>query len=270
MFFGLGLLALFVGFLLVSLVSTPYTHEAQMRGAELVGPSLSHLAGTDVLGRDLFIRLIVGSLISMGIAVIASAVNLTIGLAYGVSSGYVGGKIDAVMMRAADVISSIPEILYLVLIMIFIKDAGLFAHQSGLLGIVLTLSIAFWIPFARILRSHVLSLRQRDFITAARLYGASHMRIVFKYILPNCLPLMLVTVATQIPVAIFFESFLSFIGLGVEPPLPSLGGLLADGLGGMQAAPHLLLFPVVWLALIMFIFNLIADGLRDHFDKHLI
>ena len=267
---GLGSFLLLILFLFIAPHLSHYSFDTQIRGSEMAPPSLQHLMGTDTLGRDLFIRLVVGLSISICIGLVASFINLTIGLAYGTIAGYVGKTVDKAMMRVLDVISSIPEILYLILIMIFLKDISFVRDDFGLLGISITLSVAFWIPFARILRSQVLSIKTKDFITAARAYGASHIRIIFKYILPNCIPLILVTLVSRISVAIFFEAFLSFIGLGVEPPLPSLGSLLSDGLGSMRSAPYLLLYPAFSIIVVILIFNTIADGLRDVFDNKMI
>ncbi len=250
-----------------SLLFYPYTYDQQIRGEILSKPSLNHLIGTDDLGRDLFARLMVGLSISLIIAFIATIINLTFGVVYGTISGYVGKSVGLIMMRVTDVIYSIPEIIYLILILIFMKDYLNIGDVYGIGGIIITLSIAFWIPFARVLRNQILVIKNRDFINAAKGYGASHRRIIVKYILPNCIPIILITTVSRIPVAIFFESFLSFIGLGVEPPLPSLGGLLADGLGGMRSAPQMLLSPAFSIVIIILIFNIIADGLREVFDN---
>ena len=264
---GVFSLVILILFLIVASHFTPYTFNEQIRGSELAPPSAQHLMGVDALGRDLFIRLIVGLSISLGIAFIASVVNLSIGLIYGTISGYVGGAVDMVMMRIADIITSIPEILYLILIMIFLRNTSIINDTYGLIGISITLGVAFWIPFARILRSQILTIKTKDFVTSARAYGASDTRIVVKYILPNCIPLMLITLVSRIPVAIFFEAFLSFVGLGVQPPLPSLGSLLADGLGSLTSAPYLLLYPAFSIMVVILIFNIITDGLRDVFDN---
>ncbi len=264
---GISSLCVLIMFLCVAPLFVSYSFDEQIRGSEIIAPSGDHVIGTDALGRDLFIRLIVALSISISIAVIATLINLTIGLTYGVFSGYTGKITDVIMMRMVDVLSSIPEILYLILIMIFLKDISFLGDDYGLLGISLTLSIAFWIPFARVIRTQVLSIKEKDYIVAAKSYGASDARIILKYILPNCIPVILITLVSRIPVAIFFEAFLSFVGLGVEPPLPSLGSLLADGLGSMRSAPHLLLYPAFSIISIILIFNIITDGLRDVFDN---
>ena len=275
---GLVLMIAFISISVVGYATTPYNFAQQISGKENFSPSSSHPMGTDALGRDMSARIFVGVGISICIAISAVLINFIIGVFFGSLAGYIGGLADTFIMRSADIVASIPEILYLIVIMVFLKDVAdsknifisVINQSHGLIGIIITLCIAFWIPLARILRNQILSLKESEFIMAARIYGASDFRIIVKYIFPNCLPLILVTTISRIPTAIFFEAFLSFIGLGMESPFPSLGVLMSDGLSSMRSAPYLLFFPSVSIILIIYAFNLLGDGLRDILDDKII
>lgn len=215
--------------------------------------------GTDALGRDILTRLLYGTRISLAVAFIATLVNLLIGILYGSVAGYAGGHVDMVMMRIVDVISSIPMNLYVILLMVLFNN-------SGFISIILALGIVYWVNMARVVRSQILSLKEEDFVMAARTMGSSSSYILRKHLIVNCIGPITVTATMQIPAAIFIEAFMSFIGLGVTAPMASLGTMCNDALETLHSAPYQLFFPAAAICLIMFAFNFIGDGLRDAFD----
>jgi len=217
--------------------------------------------GTDMLGRDLLVRLLCGAQISLMIAFIAMLVNLVIGVLYGGISGYLGGMADAVMMRVVEIISTIPLTLYVIMIMVVIS--------SGLVSIIVALGLVYWVGMARVVRGQVLSLKQQEFVLAARTIGASTWEILIRHLIPNTMGTIIVNMTMLIPSAIFVEAFMSFIGLGVAAPMTSWGTLCDDALEGMRSFPHQLLFPALTLCLTMFAFNFIGDGLRDALDPRM-
>lgn len=222
-------------------------------------PSSAHWFGTDQLGRDLFVRVLYGARYSLAIGFVASILNLFIGIIYGGAAGYLGGKIDLVMMRIVDIIYSIPMTIYVILIMISFESGGFF-------NIILALAISYWIGMARIVRGEVLQLKEQEYILAAKTIGASNTRILLKHLIPNCIGSIIVTLTLQIPSAIFTEAFLSFIGLGISPPAASWGTLASDALGGFRLYPSQILFPTAAICLTILSFNLLGDGLRDALD----
>ena len=226
----------------------------------LTEPTLrdAHFFGTDVLGRDLFVRTMMGIRVTLLVAVVASLVSLVIGVAYGAVAGFVGGKVDAVMMRFVDTLYALPFIFFVILLMV--------AFERNFLLIFVAIGAVNWLDMARIVRGQTLSLREREFVEAARLTGVSTPRIIFRHIAPNLFGIVIVYVTLTIPQAILVESFLSFLGLGVQEPQTSLGALVNAGVNQMEAAPWTLLIPAVLLALILMSFNFLGDGLRDLFD----
>jgi oligopeptide transport system permease protein len=240
-----------------------------------------HFMGTDTLGRDYMIRLFMGSRISLLVGIIASALILIIGSIYGSISGYIGGRTDNIMMRIVDIIYTVPDILVIILLMVTLKfplkaladssPAFAWINTAGvsMICIFLTFSLLYWVSMARIVRSQVLSLKQQEYVTAARALGASPRRIIFRHLLTNSVGVLIVTATLQIPYAIFVESFLSFIGLGVSAPMPSLGSLASDALDGMRSYPHRLISAAGMICLLILSFNLLGDGLRDAFDPKL-
>ena len=222
-------------------------------------PSLTHWFGTDQLGRDIFVRVMYGARYSLIIGFAASILNLFIGIIYGGVAGFVGGRIDNIMMRIVDVINSIPMTIYVILLMVMFEKGGLF-------NIIIALSVSYWIGMARIVRGEILQLKQQEFVLAARTLGASGKRILFKHLIPNCLGSIIVTLTLQIPTAIFTEAFLSFIGLGIAPPAASWGTLANDALQSLRLYPYQLLFPTLAICLTILSFNLLGDGLRDALD----
>ena len=226
----------------------------------LSSPSLSnmHLFGTDDLGRDLFVRTMLGIRITLLVAIVASLVSLVIGVTYGAIAGFVGGRLDAAMMRFVDTLYALPFIFLVILLMV--------AFERNFLLIFVAIGAINWLDMARIVRGQTLSLREREFVEAARLTGVSTLRIVFRHIAPNLIGIVVVYVTLTIPQAILVESFLSFLGLGVQEPQTSLGALVDAGVKHMEGASWALLIPATLLALILLCFNFLGDGLRDLFD----
>ena len=259
----------------------PFSYSDQFPGMEHQLPSLRHWFGTDFLGRDMFVRVLIGTRISLSIGVVASAMILIIGTVYGAISGYLGGKIDNFMMRFVEILYSVPDILVVILLSVVLKPLltkafegnAFFRNLSvigpGLLSIFITLSALYWVGMARIVRGQVLSLKEQEFVTAAKALGGSNGRIIFKHLIPNCLGPIIVTTTFQIPAAIFTEAFLSFIGLGVDAPMASLGSLTSDALNGIYSFPLQLVFPASFISIIILAFNLLGDGLRDALDPRM-
>lgn len=227
----------------------------------LQGPSLDHIMGTDNLGRDVYSRVIYGIRMSMIVAVISIGVATLIGVGLGLLSGYVGGKPDEIIMRLMDVLYAFPDLL---LALALVATLG-----TGLQGLVIAIAIGRIPGFARVTRATVLSVRENEYVEAARTVGLPDWRIVLKHILPNGLAPIIVMISINLALAILVEASLSFLGLGIQPPTPSLGGLLKDALGFMEQAPWMAIFPGLTIALIVFALNLLGDGLRDVLDPNL-
>lgn len=219
--------------------------------------------GTDGLGRDMLTRLMYGTRISLLIALIAAFVNLVIGVLYGGISAYIGGTLDTVMMRIVDVISTIPLTLYVILIQVLLQGS------SGILSIVIALGSVYWVNMARVVRGQILILKEQEFIWAAKTIGTKTWRILISHLIPNAMGPIIVTVTMLIPSAIFIEAFMSFIGLGVAPPMASLGTMLNDARSTLRSSPYQLFIPSIVICLIMFAFNFVGDGLRDALDPKL-
>ncbi len=226
----------------------------------LAAPSLRdmHLFGTDDLGRDLFVRTMLGIRVTLLVAIVASLVSLVIGVTYGALAGFVGGRLDAAMMRLVDTLYALPFIFFVILLMV--------AFERNFLLIFVAIGAINWLDMARIVRGQTLSLREREFVEAARLTGVSTLHIVFRHIAPNLVGIVVVYVTLTIPQAILVESFLSYLGLGVQEPQTSLGALVDAGVKHMEGAPWVLLVPASLLALTLLCFNFLGDGLRDLFD----
>jgi oligopeptide transport system permease protein len=235
-----------------------YTYTAQDLEFADIGPTAKHWFGTDKFGRDIFVRVLEGARISLTIGFVASLLSVFIGIMYGGISGYFGGTVDNIMMRIVEAIYAIPMTIYVILIMVVLGP--------GLKSIIIALTISFWVTMARIVRGQIMSLKEQEFILAAKTIGASSLRIILKHLVPNCLGPIIVTITLSVPDAIFQEAFLSFIGLGIQPPLASWGSLASDSLGGYQLYPYQLLFPALAISLTMLAFNLLGDGLTYALD----
>ncbi len=221
----------------------------------------TNIFGTDAHGRDMFIRVLYGARISLLVALMATIVNFFVGVIYGGVSGYMGGRVDTIMMRLIDLISTIPLLLYVILLMVII--------EPGLKTIILAMGLTFWVRMARIVRGQSLSIKEHEYVLAAKTIGASSRRIIMRHIIPNAMGPIIVSLTMMIPSAIFTESFLSFIGLGVSAPQASWGTLASDALGGLRTYPYQLLFPAMAISITMLAFNFLGDGLRDALDPRL-
>ena len=256
----LGLIII-VAFMLIALLGpifSSHTYDEQNLMMTNQSPSLEHWFGTDNLGRDIFIRVLYGARISLSIGIVASLINLFIGVIYGGISGFFGGKVDRVMMNVVDVLYSVPTLLYVILLMVVLKP--------GLMNIFIALGIGYWLQMARIVRGQILAMKQQEFILAARTIGASRVRILLHHLIPNAMGAIVVTMTLAIPDAIFTEAFLSFIGLGVSAPMASWGVLASEGVNNLRAYPFQLFFPAAAISITMLAFNFLGDGLRDVLD----
>lgn len=247
---------------------SPYSFETQNTDMLLQGPSLQHWLGTDDLGRDLLSRLIYGAQMSMAVGIFTAIFSLAMGVVYGAISGWVGGRVDSLMMRFVDTLDSIPTLVLLILVKIFFDAINIFSDPKlrALIGVLLALSVFGWITLARVVRGQVLQVKESLYVEAAQALGASSVWILIKHILPNILGPIIVVLTFQIPSNIMFESFLSFIGLGLQPPFSSWGVLANAGWKTIKSYPHLIVAPGLALFLTMLAFNLLGDGLRDAFD----
>ncbi len=235
-----------------------YMHTDFDRILEAPAVSGMHWFGTDDLGRDQLVRTMMGIQVTLVVAIVASIVSLVIGVLYGAIAGYVGGRVDAVMMRLVDTLYALPFIFFVILLMV--------VFERNFLMIFVAIGAINWLDMARIVRGQTLSLREREFVKAARLTGVSTSRIILRHIAPNLIGVVVVYVTLTIPQAILVESFLSFLGLGIQEPQTSLGALVSGGVNQLESASWMLLIPGVLLAFILMSFNFLGDGLRDLFD----
>ena len=247
-------------------------------------PGREYLLGADFLGRDLLSRIMYGARVSISIGVIGATTATLIGVVYGSVSGYYGGRLDDWMMRLVDLLYGVPTILVIILIMVVFRSAALDGDISnpvmkallafddrigGLLFILFGITITAWLTVSRLVRASVLSLKQRQFVEAARAVGASDFRIMARHLLPNLVGLVVVAETLNIPNYILVEAFLSFIGLGVNPPMPSWGGMISEGFRAMRSHPHIVIFPGLAMSLTLLAFNFLGDGLRDALDPRM-
>ncbi len=234
------------------------SYETQNLQLGAVPPGVRHWLGTDTLGRDLFVRILYGGRVSMSVGFCATAVALIIGVFYGAISGFLGGKIDMLMMRIVDIIFALPFTVFVILLMVF------FGRKFVLLFV--AIGAVQWLTMARIVRGQVLSLRHQEFIEAAEALGLSKPRIIFRHMIPNALGPIIVYATLTVPAVMLLEAFLSFLGLGVQPPMSSWGVLIKEGAEVMEEFPWLLVFPGLVLAITLFSLNFLGDGLRDALD----
>jgi len=256
---GMAVLAFLVLAAAVGPYLAPFGYD-QVNKADVWVPPLvhGHLMGTDALGRDLLARLLMGLRVSLAIGLVATAVSLVIGVAWGAVAGFVGGRLDEAMMRIVDVLYSLPFIFFVILLMV--------TFGSNFILIFVAIGAVEWLTMSRIVRGQTLTLKQKEFVEAARAAGLSQGGIIARHIVPNLLGPVVVYVTLTIPAVILAESFLSFLGLGVQPPMASLGSLIASGASDMELAPWLLIFPSAVMVAALMSFNFIGDGLRDAID----
>ncbi len=255
---GLTLLTLLVLMAIIGPFLTSYTYYATDLANNNEAPSGAHWFGTDDLGRDMFTRTWYGARISLFVGVTAALVDLVVGVIWGGVAALTGRRTDEIMMRIADILYSLPYMLTVIMLMVVLG--------SGLIPIIIAMTIIGWIPMARIVRGQILQLRELEYVQAARALGAGFWRILFRHLIPNAMGPIIVMVTLTVPAAIFTEAFLSFLGLGIQAPVASWGTMAADGLPAMKYYPWRIFFPAAFISLTMFAFNLVGDGLRDALD----
>ena len=256
--FGLAVLTVFIALALLTPWIAPYAYDAQNLDLGASPPSAAHWLGTDIFGRDLLTQILYGGRISLAVGFVATAVALVIGVTWGAVAGYVGGRVDAVMMRLVDILYALPFMIFIVLLMV--------VFGRNLLLLFLAIGAVEWLTMARIMRGQVQSLRQQEFVEAAVSLGLSPATIVRRHLVPNALGPIIVYTTLTIPSVMLLEAFLSFLGLGVQPPATSWGLLISYGAETMEEYPWLLIFPGAALTLTLFALNFLGDGLRDALD----
>ena len=254
---AMSALIVLVIIILVALIGplvSSYTYDGMDSSAMNQSPSAKHLFGTDRMGRDLFTRVLYGARISLLVGIATAVINSLVGIVYGGIAGYVGGAVDMWMMRLTDILYSIPELLYIILIMLI--------FGSNIRSIIIGICIAGWISMARMVRSQIITLKEQEFSLAAFVLGASSKRILFKHLIINSLGSIIVTVTLMIPQAIFMEAYLSFVGVGISAPMASLGTLTQDAKTYLEIYPYQMLFPVAVICIIIFCLNFVGEGLN--------
>jgi len=292
--FSIIVIVLLILTIIIAPMIVPYSYDQIIKGASNLSPftfsdkelakaaadgvkPFPHIFGTDSLGRDYFIRVVYGARVSLVVGLFASILVLIIGTLYGAIAGYVGGRCDLIMMRIVDIIYSLPDMLLIILLSIVlnetlgsaIKGTALAKLGANMIALFIVYGLLYWVGMARMIRGQVLTIKKNEYVLAAKSIGTKDSRIIRKHILPNCLSVLIITTALQIPSAIFTESYLSFVGLGVSAPMPSLGSLANNARSALQSYPYQLVFPAITICLIVLAFNLLGDGLRDAFDPKL-
>lgn len=256
---------MFLAIILIFAIFLPsisqYTYYETHLEEKNLAPSFQHWFGTDELGRDIFVRIWWGARISLFVGITAALLDVLIGVFYGVTAGYLGGKTDEFMMRVADILYALPNLLIIILLMVILG--------SGIQTIILAMVITGWINMSRIIRSQILQIKEFEFVQAAKMMGGSPFWIIRKHLIPNVIGTMLTTLTFTIPTAIFTETFLSFLGLGIQAPIASWGTMANDGLYALKYYPWRLIIPASFICVTMLSFNLLGDALRDAFDPRL-
>lgn len=280
---SIGVLVILVFVAVFAPQVAPHDYAAGDLSANFARPGARFPLGADFLGRDMLSRLIYGTRISLAVAFLGAFFAFTVGLVYGVIAGYFGGRLDDVLMRIVDVLYAFPGLLFIILLMVAFKTgfgggiasnpvmsaiSRFDASLGGMFLIIVGISLTSWVGMARLTRGVALALRHSEFITAAKALGASNRRIIFKHLVPAIAGPLIVQVTLSIPAFIGTEAFLSFIGIGVTPPTPSWGTMIAEGFSSMRSHPHLAIYPGLALAIVMLAFNFLGDGLRDALDPH--
>lgn len=276
---SLGFIAMLLIVALFAPLIAPYDYDEVNFAAITQGPSAEYPLGTDSLGRDVLSRLIHGARVSLSVAVAAQLVILLIGVPIGLVSGYFGGRTDLIVQRVIDVLYAFPSLLFVIIVMTYVQAnlkaaegpiggalASVNEATGGLLGVFLALGLIFWLTVARLVRGEVLKVKAQDYLEAARALGVPHGRIMRRHVLPNALPAIIVATTFGLPSAIMIEAGLSFLGLGVSPPTPSWGLMIAEGVRNIRSHPHIILAPGILLSLTLLAFNFLGDGLRDALD----
>ena len=243
----------------------PYGEAETDLHLKATAPSAAHWFGTDQKGRDLLVRTLAGGRISLAVGLVATLVSMIIGVAYGATAGYLGGRLDAVMMRIVDVLFGLPFLIFVILLRVVLNE-HLESSGDRLMVLFLAIGLIEWLTMARIVRGQVLSLSKLEFVEAARSLGLSTPRIIFRHLVPNTLGPVIAYVTLTVPAVMMTEAVLSFLGLGVEPPRSSWGQLIKEGAAAMESYPWLLIFPALFFSVSLFCLNFIGDGLRDALD----
>lgn len=279
---SLGVILILIAIAILAPWIAPYPYDKTDFSAVTKPPSAEHLLGTDSLGRDVLSRLMYGARVSLSVSIIAQIVILMIGVPIGLISGYYGGWTDTIIQRIVDILYAFPSLLFVIVVVTYLKAlfktrsgpiltplADLNQATGGLMGVFIALALIFWLTVARLVRGEVLSLKSKEFVEAAQSVGTPDRRIILRHILPNTLAPIVIAATFAIPVAIAMEAGLSFLGLGVEPPVPSWGIMIAEGVTNIRSYPHLLLASGAALALTLLAFNFLGDGLRDALDPRM-
>jgi oligopeptide transport system permease protein len=260
---GVFLLAAFVILAIIAPWIAPFSYDAQDLNIGPQAPSSAHWFGTDILGRDMYTRILYGGRISLMVGFLATFVSLVIGVLWGTIAGFVGGRTDSIMMRIVDIMYAIPFILLVILLMVFVNTRD---NTYNLLLLFIAIGATEWLTMARIVRGQVMGIRKQEFIEACYSMGISNRQIIFKHLIPNVLGPIIVYATLTVPTVMLTEAFLSFLGLGVQPPMSSWGLLISSGVENMEEYPWLLIYPGLTFSITLFSLNFLGDGLRDALD----